>query len=129
MPTIICSYCQYVGSGAEDSDRIADVEEHEKTCPENPDYEEEDSVVKCEIQERDGRVMYKDTDGSWAILSNAMNDPDFIGYLYEDGCISPLSRIYNFESGGTQSMAYPKMGEYEVLTPTHVLFKIAGDKH
>lgn len=41
MPTIICDHCQYVGSGADCHDRIIDVEEHEKTCKENPDYAEE----------------------------------------------------------------------------------------
>lgn len=32
MPTIICSYCEYVGQGDEYEDRIADVEAHEETC-------------------------------------------------------------------------------------------------
>jgi hypothetical protein len=34
MPTIICSYCQYVGQGTDYDDRIADVEQHEEICPE-----------------------------------------------------------------------------------------------
>lgn len=43
MPVVICSYCEYVGSGEFYSDRIADVEEHEKTCREkDADDEEED---------------------------------------------------------------------------------------
>ena len=41
MPTIICDYCQYVGSGDDYPERIADVEDHEETCPEKP---EEDSL-------------------------------------------------------------------------------------
>ena len=34
MPTIICSYCEYVGQGEDYADQIADVEVHEETCPE-----------------------------------------------------------------------------------------------
>lgn len=41
MPTIICSYCEYVGQGELYEDRIADVEEHEVTCPERPKEENE----------------------------------------------------------------------------------------
>lgn len=44
MPTIICNHCQYVGNGADYQDRINDVEDHEKTCSENPDYTEEAGV-------------------------------------------------------------------------------------
>ena len=32
MPTIICSYCQYVGQGDEYEDRIQDVEDREEYC-------------------------------------------------------------------------------------------------
>lgn len=32
MPTIICSYCQYVGQGDEYEGRIQDVENHEEYC-------------------------------------------------------------------------------------------------
>ena len=32
MPTIICSYCDYVGQGDEYEDRIQDVENHEEFC-------------------------------------------------------------------------------------------------
>ena len=34
MPTIICSWCEYVGQGDDFADRIQDVLNHEKTCPE-----------------------------------------------------------------------------------------------
>ncbi len=36
MPTIICSYCEYVGSGKYYKDQIADVDKHEETCSEKP---------------------------------------------------------------------------------------------
>ena len=42
MPTIICSYCQYVGQGDDDDERIADVECHEENeCKEKPEEEDE----------------------------------------------------------------------------------------
>lgn len=34
MPTIICSWCQYVGQGETLEDRINDVEKHEEHCKE-----------------------------------------------------------------------------------------------
>ena len=37
MPTIICDYCLYVGSGEDYLERINDVENHEETCPERPE--------------------------------------------------------------------------------------------
>ena len=39
MPTVICSYCQYVGSGNNYEERIVDVVKHEKCCPERISYE------------------------------------------------------------------------------------------
>jgi hypothetical protein len=41
MPTIICSYCQYVGQGLDYMDQYFDVEQHEETCSEKPEDEEE----------------------------------------------------------------------------------------
>ena len=32
MPTIICSYCEFVGQGDDFEDRIKDIEEHEVNC-------------------------------------------------------------------------------------------------
>jgi len=32
MPTIICSYCEYVGQGNDYEERIDDVEIHEEWC-------------------------------------------------------------------------------------------------
>ena len=39
MPTIICSYCKYVGSGLTYESIICDVVKHEKTCSERPESE------------------------------------------------------------------------------------------
>lgn len=44
MPTIICSYCQYVGQCPSEyrdlEGEIADVDKHEKTCSEKPKEED-----------------------------------------------------------------------------------------
>ena len=40
MPTIICSYCEYVGHGEDFEDRLADVLDHEEDCREKPEGEE-----------------------------------------------------------------------------------------
>lgn len=39
MPTIICSYCDYVGQGDEIEDKWQDALNHEKTCSENTEDE------------------------------------------------------------------------------------------
>ena len=44
MPTIICSYCEYVGQGDTFEEQIADVEQHEdEECREKPEPEEEEN--------------------------------------------------------------------------------------
>lgn len=56
MPTIICSWCEYVGQGEEYEDRINDVEEHEKTC----EYRAaEFTCVSCGMQAE----LFSDLDG------------------------------------------------------------------
>lgn len=45
MPTIICSWCDYIGQGEDYDARIADVEVHEETCLQRPSPEEEESEL------------------------------------------------------------------------------------
>ena len=52
MPTIICSYCQYVGQGEEYEDRLQDVEEHEETCSERTANEMADKINEAYEQSR-----------------------------------------------------------------------------
>jgi hypothetical protein len=40
MPTIICSYCEYVGQGFDFEERILDVENHEIECRAKPEEDE-----------------------------------------------------------------------------------------
>jgi len=37
MPTIICSWCQYVGQGVDPDSQLDDVIKHEETCEANQD--------------------------------------------------------------------------------------------
>lgn len=94
-----------------------------------PDYEPEPEVVKCEVELRDEELKYcynKDS-GIWMLISQAVNDPAFIGFLYEDGQVSSTTRRYVW-SAETKALAaitddhVPSKRVGEVLTPTHVLF-------
>lgn len=52
MPTIICSYCDYVGQGDEFEDRMTNVEDHEEYCPERLANEQADRIDKLYEQTR-----------------------------------------------------------------------------
>ncbi len=90
------------------------------------DYEEEPEVVKCEVIQHQGDLMYKQPELTKPYdLACAFVDPDFIGFLYEDGTISTCSRIYA-RKGNTCPWVYVSesdLSNCEVLTPTYVLFK------
>ena len=88
-----------------------------------PDYEEEPEVVKCEIKADKHGFLYVEMYGDIIYLNDACKYPSFIGFLYEDGSITAMPRIYEAGEAGTQCIFYPVMGEYDVLTPTHVLFR------
>lgn len=57
MPTIICSYCEYIGQGDDDEDRISDVEAHEEYCPERLANEEADKIDAAYEQARDNGTL------------------------------------------------------------------------
>lgn len=43
MPTIICSYCEYVGQGDDFDERLLDVQRHEEDdCREKPEENEDE---------------------------------------------------------------------------------------
>ena len=43
MPTIICSYCEYVGQGDNFEEQILDVQNHETECRARPEEENEEN--------------------------------------------------------------------------------------
>ncbi len=124
MPTIICDYCQYVGSGKEYDDRMNDVEEHEKTCTENPDYEPEPSVVKYEIKPGgDGLLHYWDNEGDKEIF-DAFSRPNFIGFELEGQL---WGRLYKSKKNGNHRLIIDVklLDKYEVcdMSDAKVLFR------
>lgn len=59
MPTIICSYCEYVGQGDDYEERIADVEAHEEYCETRTADEEADKIDAAYEQARaDGLIDF-----------------------------------------------------------------------
>lgn len=95
-----------------------------------PDYEAKPEIVECEVFKNDitGWHEYRrnsDSDTPFRIHI-AVSAPDFIGFKYDYEKLHDLLypnnaiRLYIDEDGN----AYSKYREgYEVLTPTHVLFK------
>lgn len=57
MPTIICSYCDYVGEGDEYEDRLRDVENHEEYCEARLASEEADKIDAAYEQARDNGTL------------------------------------------------------------------------
>ncbi len=59
MPTIICTFCQYVGSGQDYDEKIADVEAHEEFCSERLVNIEADAIDAAYEQARaDGKIDF-----------------------------------------------------------------------
>jgi hypothetical protein len=90
------------------------------------DYKEEPEVVKVLIHPNSsGCLVYDKADGvgmPWPPISRAVNDPDFIGFLYEDEKIASYPRRYDHPVG-MSVITEGDVSNCKVLTPTHVLFK------
>jgi hypothetical protein len=90
------------------------------------DYTEEPEIVRCEIFESCGGLDYIKGQKQQRIHF-AMSNPDFIGFEYEDGQVSTLPRLYK-SKGSTNLYAFYSSVDadnFEVLTPTHALFRRA----
>jgi hypothetical protein len=91
-----------------------------------PDYEES-GVAKCEVDDTVPGMSGKNLGVIWGSksykLSECVNDPNFIGFLYESGRMSPLPRLYSDETSAWFIHEKQDVEKYEVLTPTHVLFE------
>ena len=101
---------------------------HHRTYRLRPDYTEEPEVVKCEVKpcvDR-GDLYYWKNGKAVVNIAVATIDPDFIGFLYEDERLHDFKhptnkmRLYMDKNGNVYSVYMPG---FEVLTPTHVLFK------
>lgn len=126
----------YLGNNSGDwseDDEVDNVFHYYRTYHLRPDYQEEPEVKveKCRIFEDElHSLVYKRvTEGELNIMS-APIIPDFIGFLYKDerieggSRVSPTPRLVMAPTGYTfVNMSEDDLGTYEVLTPTHVLFR------
>lgn len=89
-----------------------------------PDYEEpEPEVVKCEVLDMGNQLCFVAPSGHETYLSGACEVPDFIGFLYEDETIATATRLYRKPRCTPLYHSISTHDKYEVLTPTHVLFR------
>lgn len=87
------------------------------------DYQEKPEVVKCEVYISGGGCLrYRLKNLVNPILTEAIINPDFIGFLYEDGRFTTYPRMYK-QGTSLYAEANDNVKDYEVLTPTHVLFR------
>jgi hypothetical protein len=93
-----------------------------------PDYEEKPEIVECPVSNSGDPVQFCDSNmNPLGDLSDAIDCSDFIGFKYEDEFVDINPRLYVLrDCDGKKcetSMLDSEVGDYEVLTPTHVLFK------
>ena len=95
-----------------------------------PDYEEEPEIERCEVyvaKVHGPDLLRYDRFGVNLGICGAVDFLDFIGYEYEDGYIDTSPRIYREKeepySAETTIEDLGSIAKYEVLTPTHVLFR------
>lgn len=91
-----------------------------------PDYTEEPEMLECEVINDAGYLWFEiESESEKAALSCAPNYPDFIGFKYEDGRVMVEVRRYKGKHNQcfTDSVITERLDSYEVLTPTHVLFR------
>jgi hypothetical protein len=94
-----------------------------------PDYEEKPEMVECRVDGCCYIWVHPNGTEERISLSKAIDDIRFIGFKYEIGCTSISPRVYDcgdkivacvHDLCISESVA---SGEYEVLTPTAVLFR------
>ena len=91
----------------------------------NADYTEpaEDEYELCEIHMDAGQLCYQSGKYPHVFLASAVGDPNFAGYLYEDGEMSPFTVKYRYNGIICDVVREQHRGEAEVLRPTHIVFK------
>jgi len=96
----------------------------------NPDYTAPDEKpyveykVTTKLIDEDFRIPgYVFEDGTFHGLREIPDGFVLAGFKFGDDGIHASEILYQLSSGDTQSVYYPVMGDFEVLTPTHVCFK------
>jgi hypothetical protein len=93
-----------------------------------PGYEEKPETEKCRVclgtsENHEGKVVFVRTSFEQE-LYEAINYPDFIGFLYECGNVIAMPRLYRDENGIHRfESERDTIKDFKVLTPTHVLFR------
>jgi len=90
-------------------------------------YTPEPEIERCEVKNQEGDLCwFNDSTNTWWALEQATHYPDFVGYEYEDDFVSSMPRMYR-RRGKDTMMFYgteeDRLEDFDVLTPTHVLFK------
>ena len=85
-----------------------------------PDYKEEPEIVEFDVYE-DGGLLVWGENSNVARISEVIDDPDFIGFKYEDGIISTSPRLYDSMETSTSLSNY-RFNEI-CFTPIQVLFR------
>jgi hypothetical protein len=115
-----CEFNFFVGqhSGNWDTLNKDDMLRWYRTYRLRPDYKEEPEMAKCKVILDSGGYLCCAFEGfdedACQRLSECQDNPDFIGFLYEDGSVYATAR--KGENGSVN------MSDVKVLTPTHVLF-------
>lgn len=117
----------YGAGGTWQSPRPYDFQ-RDRTYRLRPDFQEKPSIVECEVELDDdsGNLYCVDPSGYMPEIHVVTSRTDFVGFKFEDGRISIMPRIYASENLYEDLVKADTFDKYEVLTPTHVLFK--GDK-
>jgi len=101
---------------------------HNNTYRLRPDYTEEPEIEKCKIewQGLSGFKLGYVKEHHVRHLHQALDDPDFIGFLYEDEEVRTSPVKYSPRTGATSHWGMFKSiesGKTKVLHATHVLFR------
>ena len=90
-----------------------------------PGYEWKPEIMECKVNGGSYTWVHENRTETTNRMSNAIDDPRFFGFKYEDKTINDkiwsVPRIYRVGEG-----EYSVCGnsDCKVLTPTHVLFRI-----
>ena len=91
----------------------------------HPDYQPDPEIVECEIYEANGCWNYK-YDLSIRSAHVAHNHTNFIGFRICDDIIPSFEPAYRHKvhnDGLVDRIPFDSVHEYEVVWPTHVLFR------
>lgn len=96
-----------------------------QACRLRPDYEEQQEIEEYAIDyNRTSNYQYYIRENERCI-SDACDDPDFIGFKFEDGIIGNHSVLYQHNMSQLEVTQYDslKTGASKVLHATHALFR------